>query len=568
MEVKGDASSLLLRAYKNGKWSDVTIMNGDKKYQVHKLILSDVIPYFDRMFSSGLSESTSQLIELDHPPHVFDLIIEWAYCSKILITKENAVDLFHLADYMNIPKLTALCLEFLWNESSDSPFIDVGHWINQIATEELLKSIDRYICSNFWDIVHTDSFLDYDVDTVAYMISLDDLDIDEIKVLDAIIRWIEKSDERRSHLPKLLKKVHWVDINGFQFMKRIDKFSWILKCDQARHEFMAAVELSYFKSLKTIQVNDFNFGPRSKPESCHYALYRKNDSYLEILHFDKKSASIFSDFSENLFLSPADFGDSHITEHCMDSDVVIRIDWNNKTYRLFKDSDRYCYCLLFGRLFRFDKKDKKIHFWKGERLIEFVRLTDDNAPSHETLTKYKGGLCLSTIETALRTNAPTSGSNNHQYYEFSQISSQNHSEYKSRLTIKKCTFRKNKFKVVASHEIVTKEPIKMLKSTIFHDLLVIFVDCTLIVTYDFNKNTFRVYKNSPTEHMCCLYFHSTGSELWIFYNESESGYDKTIIKVFRVEDGKLIPVPVSHNPLGFKVTGFKMIGLISLEAKH
>nr|XP_024964853.1 kelch repeat and BTB domain-containing protein 8-like [Cynara cardunculus var. scolymus] len=357
MEIQEDASSLLLSAYKTGNCSDITIINGDK-YQVHKLVLSTTIPYFARMFSSGLSESTnavSAVINLDHPANAFDLMIEWAYCSKIKITKENAVDLFHLADYMNIPKLTTVCLNFLWNNFSDCPFIDVGHWINQIATEEVNNVIDRYIRSNFWDIVNTRSFLDYDVDTVAYMINLDNLDIDnEMQVFDAIMRWIRKNDERRSQLPKLLKKVNWVDINGAQFMNKIDKLTCIMECDLARDAIMAAVELSYFKSLKTIQINDVHFGPRDKSDSIHYAVYRDDDSSIRVCHFDKKHESI--EFSENILLPPANFGDSHITEHCMDSDVVIRIDWKNKTYRLFKDSDRFSYCLLFGRLFQFNKK--------------------------------------------------------------------------------------------------------------------------------------------------------------------------------------------------------------------
>ncbi|XP_015791093.1 kelch repeat and BTB domain-containing protein 12 isoform X2 [Tetranychus urticae] len=549
MEIQEDASSLLLRAYKTGKWSDITIMNGDKKYRVHKLILSDVIPYFDRMFSSGLSESTSQLIELDHPPHVFDLIIEWAYCSKIKITKENAVDLFHLADYMNIPKLTALCLDFLWNESSDSPYIDVGHWINQIATEEVLKSIDQYIRSNFRDIVHTNSFLDYDVDTVTYMINLDNLNIDnEMQIFDAIMRWIRKNVERRSQLTKMLKIVHWVDINGVQFMDKIDK-SWIMDCDPARHVIMAALELSFFKSLKTIQINDVHFGPRNKSDGFHYAVYRNNDSSIDFHHFDRKYESI--NLSENPFLPAANFGDSNITEHIFDSDAVIRIDWKHKNYRLFKDSD-CCYTLLFGRLFQCNKEEKKIHFWKGDRLIEFDYLFLDQLDGQstlKTLTKHEGEFLLSAITTAPKRNQVR-----HCY--------QNAEGYKL------LTVEKNNGDFFASHEIFTKKPIKMLKSTTFHDLLVIFVDCTLILTYDFNKNTFKEYKNSEMEHMCCLYFHSTGSELWIFFNESESGYDKTIMQVFRVEDGQLIPVPVSHNPICSIVTDCKMIGLISLEAKH
>uniref|UniRef100_T1KW91 BTB domain-containing protein n=1 Tax=Tetranychus urticae TaxID=32264 RepID=T1KW91_TETUR len=454
MEIQEDASSLLLRAYKTGKWSDITIMNGDKKYRVHKLILSDVIPYFDRMFSSGLSEST-----------------------------KNAVDLFHLADYMNIPKLTALCLDFLWNESSDSPYIDVGHWINQIATEEVLKSIDQYIRSNFRDIVHTNSFLDYDVDTVTYMINLDNLNIDnEMQIFDAIMRWIRKNVERRSHLAKLLKKIHWTDIIGVQFMNRIDKLPWIEKCDEVRPVIVAALELSYFKSLKQIQVKDLNVNHRISSNRFHYAIYRKTDASIIVHNFNGKYGNII--FAENRSLPTANFGDSYISEHNIDSDVVIRIDWKNKTYRLFKSSDGYCYTLLFERLFQFNKTDRKIHFWKGGRLIEFACFSGANTSSQSnfTATKHKGGICLSSIN-------PIQGSNNQNYY-------QNNREYKSQLTITKFTPPGNKLKAVASHEIVTKEPIKKLKSTILHDLLVIFVDILLILSYDFQKNTFKEHKNT------------------------------------------------------------------------
>ncbi|XP_015791097.1 kelch-like protein 25 [Tetranychus urticae] len=437
MEVQEDASSLLHNSYKTGKCSDVTIMNGDEEYRVHKLVLSASIPYFDKMFSTGLSESTSEVIKLDHPPIIFDLIIEWAYCSKILITEENAAELFHLADYMNIPKLTALCLDFLWNKSSDSPFIDVGHWINKIATEEVHDIIDRYICSNFWDIVNTETFLDYGVDTLDYIISLDDLHIDnEIQVFDAIIRWIQKDVERRSHLPKLLKKINWVDINGVQFMNRVDKLSWIMQ-DSTRPIIVAAVELSFFKSLKQIQINDVHSGPRNKSDIFHYAVYRKNDSSIEVHHFNEKYESI--NLSENLSLPEAKFGESHITQHSMDSDVVIRIDWRNKTYRLFNGSGSYS--LLFGRLFQFSKENKRVYFWKGDRIIEFARLSENNTSS---ITAINGGLCVSII-------AEPKVSNN--------------CIFTSQLTIATCNPGNtlNRFRVLEIHKIVTKEPIKCLK---------------------------------------------------------------------------------------------------------
>uniref|UniRef100_T1KW94 BTB domain-containing protein n=1 Tax=Tetranychus urticae TaxID=32264 RepID=T1KW94_TETUR len=524
MDVQEDASSLLLSTYKTGKWSDVTIMNGDKKYRLHKNILCTAIPYFDKMFSSEFSESTSEVINLDHNPDVFDLIIEWAYCSKIKISKENAVDLFHLADYMNIPKLTTVCLNFLWNNFSDYPFIDVGHWINQISTEEVNNFLDRYICSNFWDIVHTDSFLEYDVDTVAYMISFFDLDIDnEMQVFDAIIKWIEKRVERKSHLSKLLRKVHWVEINKVQFINRIDKLSWTLH-DRTRPVIMAAIELMFYKSLKKMKSIDVVFGPRYASDSFHYAIRRKTDSSIEADNFNGDYGKII--FSENRSLPPANFGDSHITEHCMDSDVIIRIDWKNKTYR-------------------------KVHFWKGERLIEFAHLPDGNTTSQSTvtLTKYKGGLCLSIIA--------TSGSYNQNYYN-------SYTEYKSQLTIANCTSSEDMFKVVASHEIVTKEPIKRLKSTTLRDLLVIFVDCSLILSYDFQQKIFKEHKNDLNgRSLCFLHYRHFGPRLLIFNNDGNQSRQG-----FHADSGELSCLADPHEPYAGIESEPNLFGFLSLEAGH
>ncbi|XP_015791085.1 kelch-like protein 26 [Tetranychus urticae] len=562
MEVKEDTSSLLMRAYKDGKWSDVTIMNGDKKYQVHKHILSTAIPYFDKKFTSGLKESSSQVINLDHPPNAFDLIIEWAYGSKIKITKENAVDLFHLADYMNIPKLTTVCLNFLWNNFSDSPFIDVGHWINQIATEEVNNVIDRYICSNFLDIVNTDSFLDYDVDTVAHMLSLHDLDIDdEIQVFDAIIRWIQKSVERQSHLPKLLKKITWADINGVQFMNRIDKLPWIEKCDEVRPVIMAAFELSYFKSLKQIQVNDVNF-KRISLNRFHYAIYRKTDASIIAHNFNGNYGKII--FSENRSLPTANFGDSHISEHNIDSDVVIRIDWKNKTYRLFKSSDFYCYTLLFERLFQITRYGGKVDFWKGKRLIEFGRLSGDNTLGQSTFTatKHKGGICLSSINTVQSICIPSADTTS-----ASSIQNRNQNQirqYKSKLTIEKCTPPANYFVVVASHEIVTKEPIKKLKSTTFHDLLLIFVDCSLILSYDFQKNIFKEHnKLLNGRSLCFLHFRYNGPKLLIFNIDGSISREG-----FSINNGELSHWSDSRSSYSKIVPNSQLIGFISLEKEH
>ncbi|XP_015791102.1 uncharacterized protein LOC107367865 [Tetranychus urticae] len=247
----------------------------------------------------------------------------------------------------------------------------------------------------------------------------------------------------------------------------------------------------------------------------------------------------------------------------MDSDVVIRIDWKNKTYRLFKSSDGYCYTLLFERLFQFNRNDRKVNFWKGERLIEFGRLSGDNTSSQSTftVTKHKGGICLSSINPIQTIRLPILDSSS---VLVIQHRDPNHRQYK--LTITKCTPPGNKFDVVASHEIVSKESIKKLKSTTFDDLLVIFVDNLLILSYDFQKNIFKEHKisdsngNSP----CFLHFHSVGPRLLIFNN----GHGPPNRQGFKLDDGELSRWPDSSELYSNIVSNSNLIGFITLDAEH
>uniref|UniRef100_T1KW99 Uncharacterized protein n=1 Tax=Tetranychus urticae TaxID=32264 RepID=T1KW99_TETUR len=185
----------------------------------------------------------------------------------------------------------------------------------------------------------------------------------------------------------------------------------------------------------------------------------------------------------------------------------------------------------------------------------------------KNIPKHKGGLCLSTITTSLQTIAPTSCSNNHhyyKYYEYTQIYSQNKVEHKSYLIVTKSNLPGNRFDFVASHEFVTKEPIKMLKSTTFHNLLLIFVDCSLILSYDFQKNIFKEHNNNLNgRSLCFLHYHHFGPRLLIFNNDGH-----TRRQVLHVDGGKLSCLPYSVDLYPNIVLDSNLIGFVSLEAKH
>uniref|UniRef100_T1JUI6 BTB domain-containing protein n=1 Tax=Tetranychus urticae TaxID=32264 RepID=T1JUI6_TETUR len=91
--------------YLDNKFIDLTIYNRGKEYRVHKIILCSFIPYFNAMFSSGLEESISNKVEVDHPTKIFEMIIDWAYDRRIVITTANSSELKKLADYFCLEDL-------------------------------------------------------------------------------------------------------------------------------------------------------------------------------------------------------------------------------------------------------------------------------------------------------------------------------------------------------------------------------------------------------------------------------------------------------------------------------
>ncbi|XP_015791036.1 kelch repeat and BTB domain-containing protein 12 [Tetranychus urticae] len=489
MEAKKDiqqniTSSFLISAYKSGKCSDVTVvMNGDEEYRVHKLVLSASIPYFDKMFSSGLSESTSEVIKLDHPPIIFDLIIEWAYCLKISITKANAVDLFHLADYMNITELTSECLNFLWNEFCDSPLIDIDYWMNKINTEETREINDKYICSNFWDIIHTDLFPKYNVETVNHMISLNELHIDhELQVFEAIIKWgdcVHFCDDDitiDTFMSKLLKKVRWVDIDVYEFMKRAEKVWWFEPCNEDRPVIMAALELSLYKSLEQVKISGLNFDCRGRARYIYHFIKWISDSNIKVEHRGDYKDISFS-LTKDSDLSAPKFGDLSITEHEIEYDcAVIRIDWRNKTYRLFKNETSE-YILMFDRLFQFNKQDKKIYLWKGDRQIELAPIIEELANVFTVVGREGFFYFTSIVDEPDRQN---------DYSESNQPK-----QMKLKFLITKFNPIAISWEIVGNFAIAIKRPIRGLKSRNKYDSMEIYLDGLEIFTYYFDSKKFK-----------------------------------------------------------------------------
>lgn len=97
----------------NGKFSDVTLLVGDKQFAAHKAILIARSPVFAAMFSHPTKELLENRATLhDIEANVFEDLLKHIYSGKVSNLEENALDLFATADMVFLSGLSKFTVDF------------------------------------------------------------------------------------------------------------------------------------------------------------------------------------------------------------------------------------------------------------------------------------------------------------------------------------------------------------------------------------------------------------------------------------------------------------------------
>lgn len=107
------------------EFSDITIVVNGTKYRLHKVILSK-IPFFNKLFTSGLKESYENEIALDVDKKAFKEIIGNLYYN--FFTEPEVVDNY---DYSTIETMLYLGMDEYLKDKS----INLGNSLNELLDE-------------------------------------------------------------------------------------------------------------------------------------------------------------------------------------------------------------------------------------------------------------------------------------------------------------------------------------------------------------------------------------------------------------------------------------------------
>lgn len=143
------------------KYTDYTLMSLDRKeFRCHKVVLAAVSPFFDTMFHANMMESELGKVDLPFDGETVDLVLQYVYTGKDLITTQEAdalPPLYYAANYLQISTLKQDCEEFLYLGRHPKISLEIWQIAKSFGNEEVAEVAKSLALQNFSAFCNVDS---------------------------------------------------------------------------------------------------------------------------------------------------------------------------------------------------------------------------------------------------------------------------------------------------------------------------------------------------------------------------------------------------------------------------
>lgn len=242
---------------------DVVLVVGSRRIYAHRVILAGYSTYFLAMFTGELAESRQTEIKInDIDEHAMELLIDFAYTSRIIIEESNVQVLLPAACLLQMIEIQEVCCEFLKRELDPSNCLGIRSFADTHACKDLLLYADKYTQDNFQDVIENEEFLLLPVTQMIDIISSDELNVTtEEQVYHAIMAWVRYSvAERAPHLSNVLLHVRLSQLSA-KFLVGTVSSDMLIKNDNSCRELVD--EAKNYLLLPTERTH--MVGPRFRP---------------------------------------------------------------------------------------------------------------------------------------------------------------------------------------------------------------------------------------------------------------------------------------------------------------
>ncbi|XP_073228058.1 kelch-like protein 7 [Porites lutea] len=191
---------------------DVTVAVNGKEFKANKVVLAAASPFFLSLLENDMRERNEQRIEIkleEATASVMEDVLEYIYTGNVSVTEESCHNLIATADYLLLPGLKTLAVEFLKEKVTVQNCVFNYYFANKYRCTELTEICCSVINLNFSDVMKTDDFLNLDMKQVMEWVSGDDINVRaEEEVFTGIVDWVSHNrSDRESCFPDLIRQI-------------------------------------------------------------------------------------------------------------------------------------------------------------------------------------------------------------------------------------------------------------------------------------------------------------------------------------------------------------------------
>ena len=191
---------------------DVTVAVNGKEFKAYKVVLAAASPFFLSLLENDMRERNEQRIEIrleEATASVMEDVLQYIYTGNVSVTEESCHNLIATADYLLLPGLKTLAVEFLKEKVTVQNCVFNYYFANKYHCTELTEICCSVINLNFSDVLKTDDFFNLDMKQVMEWVSSDDINVEaEEEVFTGIVEWVSHNrSERESCFPDLIRQV-------------------------------------------------------------------------------------------------------------------------------------------------------------------------------------------------------------------------------------------------------------------------------------------------------------------------------------------------------------------------
>eukprot|EP00058_Branchiostoma_floridae_P019668 XP_002605158.1 hypothetical protein BRAFLDRAFT_265767 [Branchiostoma floridae] len=218
---------------RDGFLYDVTLICGKEQIPTHKIMLAALSDYFLAMFSAGMRETSSQVIEVGGMEgKLLQKVVDFAYTSDLDLSTENVQEILHVGSYLQSSLIVEPCCEFLKKHIDTDNCADFYPLTRTYNLLDLEETVDKFVLDNIIVLSNRPQFQKIELQKLVQLLRCNSLRVmSEAEVFGIAMKWLHHDVARWEHMNRILECVRFPLLPPQQMMMTVAREWDLVKKD-------------------------------------------------------------------------------------------------------------------------------------------------------------------------------------------------------------------------------------------------------------------------------------------------------------------------------------------------